>query len=122
MTAGESWVCPHCGEKILRSALICPACQRRLHVDALVSSPSVPVTGTPLRVEGIIRHPGTEAEYEYSVLVEVCDPQGKVLGRRVVGVGAIRPGESRGFRLRVVMHAVGKSAPETASARTGRAK
>lgn len=121
MVTGESWNCPHCGEQILRSAVICPACQRRLHVDALAPSPSAQGAPTPLRVEGIIRHPGDEAVWEYSVLVEVRDQQGKVLARRVVGVGAIHPGESRGVILCVETHSPAKSTPAVASARPPKA-
>ena len=122
MATGESWRCPHCGEQILRSAVICPACQRRLHVDALAASPSALAATTPLSIEGVIRHPGTEAAGEYSVVVEVRDQLGKVLARRVVGVGAIHPGESRGFALRVEMQSPAKLTPATASARSLKAE
>ena len=98
---GESWNCPHCGERILRSALTCPACQRHLRLDAVTAArPSRP-TVSPLTVDGTIRHPGTEAAWEYSVLVEVHDNEGTMLARRVVGVGALRPGDTRKFTLRV---------------------
>lgn len=102
--------------------MICPACQRRLHVDALASS-SVHPAICPLSIEGVIRHPGTEPASEYSVVVEVRDQQGKVLTRRVVGVGAIRPGDSRGFALRVEVQspAMLTPAPEPAPARSSKA-
>ncbi len=122
MVTGESWRCPHCGERILRSAAICPACQRRLHVDALAPSPSAPKAISPLTVEGTIRHPGDEAAWEYSVLVEVRDQKGKVLARRVMGVGAIQPGESRGFTLRVVAQSPETPTPEAVSARPAKAE
>ena len=32
---GEAWNCPHCGERILRSAPTCPACLRHLRFDAV---------------------------------------------------------------------------------------
>ena len=115
---GESWKCPHCGEQILRSAVICPACQRRLHVNALATPHSAPITASPLNVEGTIRHPGTEAAWEYSVLVEVQDQEGEVLARRVVGVGALQPGEARVVRLRVDIHSREKLTTATASARS----
>jgi hypothetical protein len=101
--AGETWNCPHCGELILRSVVICPACQRRLRVDAVAAVRSAPTTIYPLSVEGVIRHPGTETPWEYSILVEVRDSQGEVINRRVVGVGAIGLGDSRTFALRVEM-------------------
>jgi hypothetical protein len=73
-------------------------------------------------VEGTIRHPEGEAAWEYSVLVEVRDEKGELLARRVVGVGAIQPGESRGVMLSVEMHSPEKSAPAAASARQTKAE
>ena len=46
-------------------------------------------------------HPGGEASWEYSVLIEVHDERDEMVARRVVGVGALRPGEARTFTLRV---------------------
>jgi hypothetical protein len=40
-------------------------------------------------------------DWEYSVLVEIHDEHDKIVATRVVGVGALRPGESRKFTLRV---------------------
>ena len=98
---GEAWNCPHCGERILRSAVICPACQRRLRFDAGAQTSSAVAAIYPLRVEGTIRHPLTEAPLEYSVLVQIRDAQGEIVTRRVIGVGAIHPGEARTFTLQV---------------------
>ena len=112
--AGETWNCPHCGERILRSAGSCPACQRRLRFDAASASRSAAATSCPLTVEGTIRHPSTEAPWEFSVVVQVRDSQGEVLARRVVGVGAIRPGDTRTFTLQVEMRA-----PERYASRRG---
>ncbi len=97
---GESRRCPHCGEQVLASAWICPRCQRRLRAGALVPAPAVPAL-CPLSVEGIIRHPGDGGEWEYTVLVEIQDAHGGTLARRVVGVGAVHPGEIRKIALRV---------------------
>jgi predicted amidophosphoribosyltransferase len=53
---GEAWNCPHCGERILRSAPTCPACLRHLRFDAVaVARPPRPQG--PLTVDGTIRHP-----------------------------------------------------------------
>lgn len=98
---GEAWNCPHCGERILRSALACPACQRHLRFDAVSVARPPRATVSPLVVDGTIRHPGQEAPWEYSVLIEVQDERGEMVARRVVGVGALRPGEARTFTLRV---------------------
>lgn len=98
---GEAWNCPHCGEGILRTAATCPACQRHLRFDAVTVARPAGASVCPLRVDGTIRHPGNQAAWEYSVLVEVHDERGEMVARRVVGVGALRPGESRKFTLRV---------------------
>ena len=112
---GEEWSCPHCGERILRSAVTCPACQRHLRLDALTLARPSQATICPLRVDGTIRHPGTEAAWEYTVLIEVHNEVGEMLARRVVGVGALRSGETRKFTLRVEMHLPEKSALSTPS-------
>jgi hypothetical protein len=58
-------------------------------------------TVSPLTVDGTIRHPGSEAPWEYSLLIEVHDERDEMVARRIVGVGALRPGEGRKFTLRV---------------------
>ncbi len=98
---GEGWNCPHCKERILRSAVTCPACQRHLRFDAVSLARPAQSTVCPLSVDGTIRHPGTEAPWEYTVLIEVHGGPGQMLARRVVGVGALGPGETRKFTLRV---------------------
>ena len=108
---GEAWNCPHCGEHILRSAATCPACQRHLRLDAVTAPRPARPSVCPLSVDGTIRHPGTEAAWEYSVLVAVHDERGEMVARRVVGVGALRPGESRKFTLRVEVLAPEASTP-----------
>lgn len=112
---GEAWNCPHCTERILRSAVICPACHRHLRLDAVSTVRSAQATACPLSVDGTIRHPGTEAVLEYSVLVEIQDGGGEMLARRVVGVGVLRPGETRKLTLRVEVSAPEKSALPAAS-------
>ncbi len=98
---GEAWNCPHCGERILRSAPACPACQRHLRFDAVGVARAPRASVCALSVDGSLRHPGVEAPWEYSVLIEVSDDRGEMLARRVVGVGALRPGEGRKYTLRV---------------------
>jgi hypothetical protein len=99
--AGEAWTCPHCREVILRSAATCPACQRHLRFGAVGNTRPPRASVCPLSVDGKIRHPGNGTDWEYSVLVEIHDERDKIVARRVVGVGALRPGESRKFTLRV---------------------
>lgn len=118
---GEAWNCPHCGERILRSAVSCPACQRRLRFDAGAQSASALAASYPLRVEGTIRHPPTEAALEYSVSVQVRDAQGEIVARRVIGVGAIHPGDARTFTLQVEVRPSEESAHAAAAARSSQA-
>jgi len=86
---------------ILRSAATCPACQRHLRFAAVGNTRPARPSICPLSVDGKIRHSGNGTDWEYSVLVEIQDERDKVVARRVVGVGALRPGESRNFTLRV---------------------
>ena len=99
--AGEASNCPHCREVILRSAATCPACQRHLRFAAVGTTRPARAAVCPLSIDGKIRHPGNGTELEYTVLVEIQDERDKVVARRVVGVGALRPGETRKFTLRV---------------------
>jgi hypothetical protein len=114
-TTGEAWNCPHCGERILRSAATCPACQRHLRFDAVAVARPAPSTVCPLSVDGTIRHPGNQSPWEYSVLIEVHDERGESIARRVVGVGALRGGEARTFPLRVEVMVPEKAALSAAS-------
>jgi hypothetical protein len=99
--AGEASTCPHCREVILRSAASCPACGRHLRFAAVGNARPARASVCPLSVDGKIRHPGSGVDWEYSVLVEIHDESDKIVAKRVVGVGALRPGDSRKFTLRV---------------------
>lgn len=104
--AGEAWNCPHCGERILRSALTCPACRRHLRFDAVTTArPVVRPMVCPLNVEGTIRHSRDAALSEYSVIIEVREDRGELIARRTVNVGALQPGQARRITLRVEMQA-----------------
>jgi hypothetical protein len=115
---GETWKCPHCGERILRSALTCPACRRHLRFDAVSSArPAVRPTLCPLNVEGTIRHSSNAATLsEYSVIIEVREDRGELIARRIVNVGALQPGQARRITLRVEMQAPEPSASPAAPA------
>src|SRR6185369_15750076 len=67
---GKTRICPHCKSVILESARICPGCQHHLRFDpnALVE---------------------TRAQTTFSAL------RGEEVARKVVGVGALDPRESR---------------------------
>jgi len=108
---GESGPCPHCGETILRGAMACPACHRRLRFDAASLAASGGQSACPLALEGTIRHPEGGAAGEYSLLVEVQDDRGVRLARRVVGVGRLRSGDVRKVTVRFAVQVPENPAP-----------
>jgi hypothetical protein len=98
---GRTRTCPHCKATILESAVVCPQCRHHLRFGA-AAAPGKPVEGfTALRVEGVLEHPERGGDWEYSVVLTIHDENGAELSRQVVGVGALRPKESRGFSLSV---------------------
>ena len=52
--------------------------------------PATP-TFCPLHIEGTIRHPGSGEPWEYAVVVQVHDDQGKTISRHVMGDGPSLP-------------------------------
>jgi hypothetical protein len=98
--AGKTRTCPHCKATILESAAICPACQHHLRFDKGAEERARP-DAVPLRVEGTIHHPATGPVSEYSVVVSICNERGQEIARKVVGVGALQPSETRSFTLSV---------------------
>ncbi|MCJ7451786.1 MAG: hypothetical protein MUO39_04830 [Steroidobacteraceae bacterium] len=54
-----------------------------------------------LSVEGTLEHPAQGGDWEYSVVLTIRNERGEELARQVVGVGALRPSESRSFSLSV---------------------
>lgn len=106
-TAGATRTCPHCRAVILQSAAVCPSCKKHLRFaggDALVP------TVVPLRVEGSIRHPAAGEAWEYSALVTITNDKGEEVGRHIVGVGALQPGEGRTFSFSVEVFAPNSNA------------
>ena len=97
---GVTRECPHCREIILESAGVCPACRHYLRYGASVEEPQVPAL-TPLRIEGSIRHPAGGEPWEYTVVVSIRNDRGEEVARKLIGVGAINPGEQRTFTLSV---------------------
>ena len=97
-TTGATRTCPHCKTVILESSSVCPACRGHLRFDA----PAVDASEhfVPLQVEGTISAPADSA-FEYTMVVVIRDQNGKEIGRHVVGVGAVFPGESRSFSVSV---------------------
>lgn len=103
-TPGATRTCPHCSETILESAAVCPACRHHVRFDATrPSTESHADALTPLRVEGQVCGPQGSAVWEYSMVLSIRDENGKEIARRLVGVGALEPGEHRTFTLNVEM-------------------
>jgi hypothetical protein len=93
---GRTRVCPHCKATILESASVCPGCQHHLRFDskAIVERRAQP-TFSALRVEGSFRNSEAADAWEYSVVVSVRNQRGEEIDRKVIGVGALGPAESR---------------------------
>lgn len=99
---GKTRICPHCKTTILESASVCPGYQHHLRFDrnANVESRAQP-TFSALRVEGAFRNPEGGEAWEYSVVVSIRNDRGEEIARKVVGVGALDPRESRTVTLSV---------------------
>ena len=106
-TAGATRTCPHCRETILESAEVCPACNHRLRYGGPAAELGAAAALTPLRVEGSFRNPDSGA-WEYSMVLTIRNERGEEIARRLVGVGAMQPGEQRSFTLSVEMNPGGK--------------
>jgi len=100
--AGKTRICPHCKTTILESARVCPGCHHHLRFDpnSNVESRAQP-TFSALRVEGAFRNPAGVDAWEYSVVVSIRNDRGEEVARKVVGVGALDPRESRTVTLSV---------------------
>jgi predicted amidophosphoribosyltransferase len=99
---GKTRVCPHCKTTILESASVCPGCQHHLRFDpnSLIERRAQP-TFSALRVEGEFRNPQGAESWEYSVVVSIRNDRGQEMVRKVIGVGALDPDESRTVTLSV---------------------
>jgi hypothetical protein len=107
--AGTTRTCPHCRAVILASAAVCPSCRKHLRFVGAEAQP----TFSPLRVEGTVRHPNVGEAWEYSVAISIKNDKGEEVGRQIVGVGALQPGEGRTFSFSVdVFTPGGVSIPE----------
>jgi hypothetical protein len=72
-----------------------------LRFDSVDAARRAVPSSSPLRVEGIIRHPSDGPAWEYSVVLVIRDNSGIEVTRQVVGVGALQPSEERSFTLSV---------------------
>ena len=99
---GKTRICPHCKTTILESARVCPGCHHHLRFDPSSNVESrVQPTFSALRVEGAFRNPVGVDSWEYSVVVSIRNDRGEEVARKVVGVGALDPRESRTVTLSV---------------------
>jgi hypothetical protein len=101
-TPGKTRICPHCKTTILESAAVCPGCQHHLRFgpSAGVDARAQP-TFSALRVEGAFKNPEGADAWEYSVVVSIRNDRGEEVARKVIGVGALDPRESRTVTLSV---------------------
>jgi hypothetical protein len=97
---GATRTCPHCRATILESASVCPACRHHLRYDPKSAQRAEP-DFSPLRVEGVIRHPPGTEPWEYAVTISIRNERGEEIARQVVGVGALQSDEQRTFTLAV---------------------
>jgi hypothetical protein len=101
-TPGKTRVCPHCKTTILESARVCPGCQHHLRFDSNSNAEGkAEPTFSALRVEGSFRNPEGVESWEYSVVVSIRNDRGEEVARKVIGVGALDPRESRTVTLSV---------------------
>jgi hypothetical protein len=100
-TAGRTRTCPHCKATILESAAICPQCRHHLKFGAAARPADAAAKFSALNVEGTLRHPERGGDWEYSVVLSIRNERGEEVGRQVIGVGALRPAETRTFTLSV---------------------
>ena len=100
LSAGTTRVCPHCKTTILESSSVCPACRHHLRFDPDEAQRALQTTSA-LRVEGTISHPSDGETWEYSMVLSIRNDRGEEIDRKLVGVGAMRPGEQRTFALAV---------------------
>jgi len=103
MSPGKTRTCPHCKATILESSIVCPGCQHHLRFDP--AAQHMLPAATPLRVEGILRHPSGADTWEYSIVLAVRNGRGEEITRQVVGVGVLAPDDMRSFTLAVELFA-----------------
>ena len=94
-------VCPHCKATILANADVCPSCRHHLRFNSAGAKDSARQSVCALRVEGTLRQPQDDDGREYSMVLSIRNERGEEIERKLVGVGAMRPGEQRTFVLAV---------------------
>jgi hypothetical protein len=102
--AGRTRTCPHCKATILESSAVCPQCRHHLKFGAAAAPGALTKSFSALRVEGAVHRPEQAEDCEFSVVLAIVNERGEEVSRQVVGVGALRPSESRTFKLSVDVH------------------
>src|SRR5262245_39494994 len=99
---GRTRICTDCTATSHDAAGVCPGCHHHLLFDpkAIVERRAQP-TFSALRVEGAFRNPEGVEAWEYSVVVSIRNDRGEEIARKVIGVGALSPSESRTVTLSV---------------------
>ncbi|MDN5924035.1 MAG: hypothetical protein L0H70_03430 [Xanthomonadales bacterium] len=82
--------------------MICPACRHHLRYGEAAKHAAENALPA-FQVEGSLRRPGGDAAWEYSMVLTIRNQRGEEITRRLIGVGAIAPGEARSFSLSVEM-------------------
>jgi hypothetical protein len=100
-SVGRTRTCPHCKATILESSAVCPQCRHHLRFGAAATAQPKVEGFSALRVEGTLEHPQQGGDWEYAVVLTIRNERGEEMSRQVVGVGALRPSESRTFTLSV---------------------
>lgn len=101
MQPGATRTCPHCRATILESAVICPGCRHHLRFDKDARPGGAVASRTAWQVEGTLDARRLDSGSEYSIVISVCNEQGKEVARQVVNVGALRGAEQRRFTLSI---------------------
>ena len=102
---GEAWNCPHCGERILRSAPTCPACLRHLRFDAVGDRPSGASHGLP--AHGGRHDPASGQRGAVGVLGAHRGPRRARRDGRPSGRGRGRPPTRRGAKVHAARRGAG---------------
>jgi hypothetical protein len=110
-------ICPHCKATILANADVCPSCLHHLRFNPAGAPDRARRSVCALRVEGTVQQPTDVDDWEYSMVLSIRNERGEEIDRKLVGVGAVRPGERRTFVLSVDILADAATAADAESSR-----
>jgi hypothetical protein len=80
---------------------VCPSCRHHLRFNPAGKPDRPRQSLCALSVEGTLRQPQDADDWEYSMVLSIRNERGEEIDRKLVGVGAMRPGEQRTFALSV---------------------